>query len=220
MGSRAALWRLQPLAGPHDLILPAGADSRSIIAEDFVLGFGCLFFSQDLPGCSDRVAASQPQESWNLASNQVCLGPIFCLSPAWLAGRGEDSEVPWLGKQLQTCILVSDFLKDPAADSPFFRWRGGGQSTGLPRTRRSEIFSAVLCLAWAQLLSPFSQPGEVEPALPTLLQKGFLAGHHDESHYGYILESSGVENCAELVVYTFQKQRNLTFFLSSARHGT
>lgn len=106
--------------------LPAGADSRSIIAADFVLGFGCSFFSQDLPGCSDRVAASQPQESWNLASNQVCLGPIFCLSPAPLPGRGKDSEAPWLGEQLQTCVLVSDFFTDTGAASPFSRWPGSG----------------------------------------------------------------------------------------------
>lgn len=162
---------LQPLAGPHDLILPAGADSRSIIAEDFVLGFGCLFFSQDLPGCSDRVAASQPQESWNLASNQVCLGPIFCLSPAPLAVRGGRQRAKCLGSgnSLQTCISVSDFLKDSRADSPFFLWPRGGESTGLPRTCRSEAFSALLCLARAQLLRSFSQPGcgRVCPSCPS-----------------------------------------------------
>lgn len=102
--------------------LPAGADSRSIISADLVLGFGCSFFSQDPPGCSDRVAASQPQESWNLASNQVCLGPIFCISSPPLAvkrlGSGNRAT------DLRTCGLVSDFLKDTGTNSPFFRWQG------------------------------------------------------------------------------------------------
>lgn len=90
----------------HDLILPTvrppsqTPGRRSIIAVDFVLGFGCSFFSQDPPGCSDRVAASQPQESWNLDSNQVCLGPVLCASPA-LAGSewGKTAKAPWLREE-------------------------------------------------------------------------------------------------------------------------
>lgn len=78
--------------------------------------------------------------------------------PRWHA-EGKDSEVPWLREQLQTCILVSDFLKDSGTDPPLFRWPGGEDATGLPRTHTSEAFCALLCLACAQLLSPFSQPG-------------------------------------------------------------
>lgn len=51
--------------------------------------------------------------------------------PRWQA-EGKDSEVPWLREQLQTCILVSDFLKASGTDSPLFKWTGGEESTGLP----------------------------------------------------------------------------------------
>lgn len=142
--------------------LPAGADSRSIIAADLVLGFGCSFFSQDPPGCSDRVAASQPQESWNLASNQVCLGPIFCISsPRW------QSSALAQGTELQACVLVSDFLKDTGTDSPLFRW----QKRVFPCTPMSRPRPAIKSFptAWLRQSLPFLRR----------LGKGFLAGHHN-----------------------------------------
>lgn len=152
--------------------LPAGADSRSIIAADLVLGFGCSFFSQDPPGCSDRVAASQPQESWNLASNQVCLGPIFRISsPRWQASALAQGTEP------QLCVLVSDFLKDTRTDSPFFRWQGIHRAS--QGTQQKWVFPCT----------PVSRPRPATKSFPTAwlrqslpflrrLGKGFLAGHH------------------------------------------
>lgn len=174
--------------------LPAGADSRSIIAADLVLGFGCSFFSQDPPGCSDRVAASQPQESWNLASNQVWLGPIFCISsPRW------QSSALAQGTELRTCVLVSDFLKDTGTDSPLFRWQG--------------------IQKWVFPCTPVSRPRPATKSFPTAwlrqnlpflhhLGKGFLFSStpwppliilhpHISSRARYDL-SSGLENCAAL----------------------
>lgn len=92
---------------PHCAASQPDPGGRSIITADFVLGFGCSFFSQDPPGCSDRVAASQPQEFWNLASNQVCLGPVLCLSSAQAGSRRGETELRSLaqGRELQTWVF-------------------------------------------------------------------------------------------------------------------
>lgn len=133
LGTFAVLLRSPPPSHicHHDLILPTvrppsqTRGRRNIIAADSVLGFGCSFFSQDPPGCSDRVAASQPQESWNLASNQVCLGPGCCVSPAQAGSERGKTELSSLaqGRALQTWVLTSSFLENSWVNLTFLRWQ-------------------------------------------------------------------------------------------------
>lgn len=130
-GSRAAGLRsgaLQPLPGPHDLILPAGRPpNRSRQQEHhrcrFCSGIRMFILFSGSPRLLRQSGCQSAPRVLEFGLKPSLPGPIFCLSPALLAVRGEDKRSALAqGTELETCVLVFDFLKDTGTDSPFFRW--------------------------------------------------------------------------------------------------